>query len=389
MEKQPAQMESYGSGLSEALDSQESCKIILTKNGGQQLMDLTHLSLFTGIGGIDLAAEWAGFETVGQCEFADFPTKVLEKHWPNVPRWRDIRTLTKESFHERTGLHTVELISGGFPCQPFSVAGKRKGEEDDRFLWPEMLRVISQLKPTWVLGENVAGIVNMALDQVLSDLENIGYETQPFLIPACGVDAPHRRYRVFIVAYSKSHHNRSQGCGMDGERQETFKNREGLRPKSCGSSKDVAYTNSDGLHRGTGEETQERCYSNQIDSSFSESGNVSNTNGKRFKGRGCKKPARQRIISRYNKISADTASQRLPGSREPVKSVHTEKDRERKASKPFNVCLGDQWPAEPKLGRVANGIANRVDRLKSLGNMVVPQQVYPILKYIAGIELGS
>ena len=168
---------------------------------GGNMAKLTHLSLFSGIGGLDLAAEWAGFETVGQCEFADYQTKILEKHWPDVPRWRNIRTLTKESFYDKTGLRTVDIISGGFPCQPFSQAGKKQGTDDDRYLWPEMLRVIRELRPTWVLGENVPGIVNLALDQVLASLDDEDYEAQSFIIPACSVGAWHKRERVVILAH--------------------------------------------------------------------------------------------------------------------------------------------------------------------------------------------
>ena len=162
-----------------------------------------HLDLFSGIGGFALAAKWAGFRTITFCEWDKFCQKVLRKNFPDVPIFGDIREL------DGTKYKGVELLTGGFPCQPFSIAGKQKGKDDDRYLWPEMLRIISEAQPTWIIGENVAGIVNMALDQVLIDLEAQGYAAWPFIIPACAVGAPHRRDRVWILAYSNS--NRLQG----------------------------------------------------------------------------------------------------------------------------------------------------------------------------------
>jgi DNA (cytosine-5)-methyltransferase 1 len=280
---------------------------------------LTHFSLFTGIGGIDLAAEWAGFTTVGQCEWADYPTNVLEKHWPDVPRWRDIRNVTAESFKNRTGLSTVDLISGGFPCQPFSVAGKRKGKNDDRYLWPEMFRVIQELRPTWMLGENVPGIVNMALEKVCTDLEDKNYEVQPIIIPACGVGALHRRYRVFILAHSNGAGDRTQEFRLNGN----------------------------GQTENEGWKEQSQCRTIGLCE------NVADTNDQRLQRRGG-------LRERTREWLAWTGST-------PLKEI---------------------WQFEPNVGRVANGIPNRVDRLKCLGNAVVPQQVYPVLKAIADIENG-
>jgi DNA (cytosine-5)-methyltransferase 1 len=151
-------------------------------------------SLFSGIGGFDLGFERAGMTVKWQVEIDEFCNRVLAKHWPDVKRYRDIKAIGGEE------LEPVDVICGGFPCQPFSAAGKRRSKQDDRYLWPEMLRVISTVRPTWVIGENVAGIVSLALDDVLSDLENEGYSCQSFIIPACAVNAPHRRDRVWIVA---------------------------------------------------------------------------------------------------------------------------------------------------------------------------------------------
>lgn len=175
------------------------------------------LSLFSGIGGIDLAGEWAGIETVAFCEREPFCQKVLKKHWPDTPIYDDVCTLTKERLEADEVIvrgQSIDLIHGGFPCQPFSTAGLQKGRDDDRDLWPEMFRIIQEFKPDWVVGENVANFVNMELERTLTDLESEGYETQAFIIPACGVNAKHQRNRVFVVA----HYSR---IGMEGRSAES------------------------------------------------------------------------------------------------------------------------------------------------------------------------
>jgi len=176
---------------------------------------MTHASLFSGIGGFDLAAEWAGWTNAFNCEIDPFCRKILKYHFPDAEQYGDIRTADFAVWRDR-----IDVLTGGFPCQPFSLAGKRKGTEDDRYLWPEMLRVIRTVRPHWVVGENVYGIVNwsegMVLDTVCSDLEAAGYEVQPYIIPACGVGAPHRRDRCWFVAHRTDAGVETMREGQDG-----------------------------------------------------------------------------------------------------------------------------------------------------------------------------
>lgn len=162
---------------------------------------LKMLDLFSGIGGMSLAADMAGIETVAFCEIDPFCKSVLKKHWSDIPIFNDIRELNREVLQER-GIDEIDIVAGGFPCQPFSTMGKRQGRNDNRDLWGEMFRIISELKPTWVVGENVANFAFMELQRTLSDLESHGYEAETFIIPACATDVRHRRDRTFVVAHS-------------------------------------------------------------------------------------------------------------------------------------------------------------------------------------------
>jgi DNA (cytosine-5)-methyltransferase 1 len=164
---------------------------------------MTHGSLFSGIGGFDLASEWMGWENKFHCEWNEFGQKILHYYWPQAELFTDIKKADFTKYENK-----IDVLSGGFPCQPFSLAGSRRGSEDDRHLWPEMLRAIKEIKPNWVVGENVHGIINwnegMVFEEVQSDLENNGYEVKTILLPAASVNAPHKRNRVYFIANSNN-----------------------------------------------------------------------------------------------------------------------------------------------------------------------------------------
>jgi DNA (cytosine-5)-methyltransferase 1 len=203
---------------------------------------MKHGSLFSGIGGFDLASEWMGWENVFHCEWMEFPRKVLEYHFPNADSLIDI---CKTDFKKYEG--TIDIISGGFPCQPFSLAGKRKGTDDERYLWGEMLRAVQEIKPKFVIAENVFGITNidggLVFEKVCVDLETEGYEVQPFIIPAAAKNAPHRRDRCWFIAFKNTLHG---GC-LHGEHEQ-----EGAEVRKFGN---VGTRGSDGIYLSEGDAT--------------------------------------------------------------------------------------------------------------------------------------
>lgn len=287
---------------------------------------MTHFSLFSGIGGIDIAAEAAGFVTVCQCEAAEYPSAVLERHWPGVPRFKDIFSVTKEAFYERTGKKSPVLLSGGFSCQPFSSAGAKRGFADSRWLWPEMCRIVTELRPRYVLGENVANFVNMGLHKTLSDLEQAGYAAGAFVLPACAVGAWHERRRTFIIGVDVS----NSPCKRYGPEAGCI--------KGCADAE-----------RGVPQRAGIR------------------------ETMGCE-PFRSGLFSGAGSGQQPAHQPGMGGVDDGV---------------PAEVDGNLIWAAEPPgIPRLCRGAADRVKRMKALGNAVVPAQVYPVLKYIADIETG-
>jgi DNA (cytosine-5)-methyltransferase 1 len=292
---------------------------------------MKHGSLFSGIGGFDLAAEWMGWENKFHCEWNEFGQKVLKYYWPNSESFSDI---TKTDFTKYA--NKIDILTGGFPCQPYSQAGKRLGKEDDRHLWPEMLRAIREVKPSWVVGENVYGLVNwnggLVFHEVQADLEAEGYEVWPFLLPAVSVNAPHRRDRIWFVAHSKNNGWNGREC----------KQREGTEINQREFCE----------HKAKG---WDEIWSKP--KRYSQASDVTNSIGKRLEGR--------------------------RGERSRFKSK----------------CWNRNWYKFPTVSPICNGddgLSNRLDSItfpkwrnesiKAGGNAIVPQVVYQIFKAIEQYE---
>tara|TARA_Y100000592_G_scaffold42010_1_gene66789 strand:+ start:2669 stop:3676 length:1008 start_codon:yes stop_codon:yes gene_type:complete len=319
---------------------------------------MNHLDLFSGIGGFSLGLERAGFKTIAFCEKELYCQMLLQKHWKGVKIYNDIKECKGKEIKETYG--RVDLLTGGFPCQPYSVAGKQKGTDDDRYLWPEMFRVIKEVQPTFVIAENVRGIINiqdgMVFETVCSDLESEGFEIQTFIIPAAGVGAPHKRERVWIVGYSK--HNGSltseikRGNNKIDDRSEKRENTT-LEPKRAGGSRDneIMENSRRTLRQGASireknEDEIRKENANKFErSSSSSKSNVANTKS-------------EQSISKYY--------------REQPGEVSEQKQIESRGSYSWTLREAD-WLSEPDVGRVVDGLPGRAHRLRGLGNAIVPK----------------
>ena len=374
------------------------------------------LDLCSGIGGFSLGLEaTGGFETVAFCEFDEFCCKVLNKHWPNVPIYNDLKELGNDP---RRIIQEFDLICGGIPCQPFSVAGKKKGKEDDRHLWPFMYEIVKHKQPTWVIVENVGGFVNVALDDVCLDLEAQGYATQSFVIPACSVEAPHRRDRVWILGKNLENPRRAlrqrrieQGENAD----EVGKGDANQLERSSGTPRfDVAHASIEGLEgRISGdnqgrqewqalsrsEEQQHQVGSDtRCSSGLSTKEDVANAKSIISNGGEHRKLTEEREGQR--ELGGESGSEREEdvsnsgGERgcsretwskdaEDVGQLSGGKEHRQRHTEPGVGGMADGLSArldghfgfevEPEIPRVATGIPDRVNRLKALGNSIVPQ----------------
>jgi len=371
------------------------------------------LDLFSGIGGFSLGMEATKrISTVAFCEKDEYCRKVLKKHWSNTQRYIDIRDIDGTKI-------SADIISGGFPCQPFSVAGKRKGTEDDRFLWGEMLRVITEVKPRWVIGENVQGLINinngLVLRQVQTDLEAQGFQVQCFLIPASGIGAWHKRNRVWILGYSE--HNGSSAAKIKGGNFETAaRSSQGEKAtrkfKGTGRSLYNEYVPNTNPRLSIGENKEIQTRGNTIDSS---SKDVSNSNSRLRRGRGTIKESGANEIWGFYPTQEEQTGQHIRSKAIGCDAVSGEEENatnannkrlqryqlqsdnlqtKNKSTINSNSNFERQqtwWQTQSNFCGVPNGISyeldkGRTNRIKSLGNAIVPQIAFEIGKAILAAE---
>jgi len=318
---------------------------------------LKHIDLCSGIGGFALGFEWAGLSSpVMFCDIEPWSRKVLAKHWPDVPIEEDVKVLANEPEKIPAGGRDT-ILTAGYPCQPFSNSGKRRGTEDDRAIWPYIREIVAHKRPSWCVFENVYGHVSMGLDEVLSDLEADGYATRPFIVPAASVDASHRRDRVWIVGYSE--HNGSSAAAVRGEYEENGRGAS-QGQKQTEQSEGTSKRKSNGTMAYSDSKRSKVKGQHQTDATES-----------LFRGsdaRGSRGNDRWEFGASPNEENVpDSASQRLEGRKRSEHEGHGERFAE------SGVRGGGFWAAEPNVGRVANGLPRRVDRIKGLGNAIVPQ----------------
>jgi DNA (cytosine-5)-methyltransferase 1 len=357
---------------------------------------MKHGSLFSGIGGFDLAADWMGWENVFHCEIAEFPRKILNHYWPNAECHEDIK---KTDFKKYRG--TVDIISGGFPCQPYSAAGKRLGKEDDRHLWPEMLRVIREVKPQWVVGENVRGLLNwnggMVFHEVCSDLENIGYEVQAFIIPASGINAPHQRERLWIVAHTDNART-NNGMQFNGERKENHEQWRGQSQSEHWENGINGITADSDNGSGSCDTVQTRreefkeLYDSQSDAPNSDLHGFHERNGNNEIN------ASERGFNALNDIDQSNGIGNIDDSKgERLEGLRRQKERHSKLHRGYDGLSNWQnFPTQSPVCGGDDGISYGLDNItfpkwrnesiKGYGNAVVPQVVYRIFKTIEYIQ---
>jgi DNA (cytosine-5)-methyltransferase 1 len=348
---------------------------------------LNHLDLFSGIGGFSLGLErTGGFRTIGFCETDAYCTKVLQKNFPGIPIHGDIKKL------KGTHFGAVDIITGGYPCQSFSVAGKQKGVEDPRHLWPEYFRIIKESRPTWVIGENVAGHIKLGLDSVIEDLEGEGYATRTFSISASSIGANHQRERIWIIAHSDKHGSHSE---------KTHEAKQGGNGKENGLSfrndNDVANTESDtkdGVLRtassehGKGNARMEFDGSRNGQPKREAPQDMADTHSEGSQGSGMETNMEEETFHQSARRSGQGREQDVAdaerigqqGQGKPVRPGSAEENCERETDRLVDESERTQgwWDIEPDVGRVAHGIPKRVDRLKALGNSLIPHIPYYI-----------